>query len=296
LFESVLPELLLRLPDGLARVDVLLDDPAFFAPFVPYFDPRIGRPSTPVETYLRLMFLKFWYRLGYESLCREVADSITWRRFCRIPLEGAVPHPTTLMKLSTRCGAAAVEGLNEALLAKAAEAKLLRTNRIRVDTTVVPGNVAYPTDSGLLAKAVRRIAVAGRRIQAAGGATRTKIRDRSRAAGKRGSPDRQGPAGQAVEFGHKAQVVDNADGVVLEHTVEQGNPADAPQLAPAVERVIKRTGRTPRTVTADRGYGEKKVEDDLHDLGVQHVVISPAEANPRKPDGRSNTDRRSDAP
>lgn len=175
----------------------LLDDPAFFAPFVPYFDPRIGRPSTPVETYLRLMFLKFWYRLGYESLCREVADSITWRRFCRIPLEGAVPHPTTLMKLSTRCGAAAVEGLNEALLAKAAEAKLLRTNRIRVDTTVVPGNVAYPTDSGLLAKAVRRIAVAGRRIQAAGGATRTKIRDRSRAAGKRGSPDRQGPAGQA---------------------------------------------------------------------------------------------------
>lgn len=28
-------------------------------------------PSTPMETYLRLMFLKFRYRLGYESLCRE---------------------------------------------------------------------------------------------------------------------------------------------------------------------------------------------------------------------------------
>jgi IS5 family transposase len=41
-----------------------------------------------METYLRLMFLKFRYRLGYESLCREVADSITWRRFCRIPLDG----------------------------------------------------------------------------------------------------------------------------------------------------------------------------------------------------------------
>jgi IS5 family transposase len=34
-----------------------------------------------METYLRLMFLKFRYRLGYETLCREVADSITWRRF-----------------------------------------------------------------------------------------------------------------------------------------------------------------------------------------------------------------------
>ena len=65
------------------------------------------------------------YRLGYESLCREVSDSIMWRRFCRIPLDGAVPHPTTLMKLTTRCGATAVGGLNEALLAKAVEARLL---------------------------------------------------------------------------------------------------------------------------------------------------------------------------
>ena len=149
-WEAVLPEQVLRLPEELARVDSLLDDPVFFAPFVPFFDPRIGRPSTPMETYLRLMFLKFRYRLGYESLCREVSDSITWRRFCRIPLDGTVPHPTTLMKLTTRCGTAAVEGLNEALLAKAVQAKLLRTTRVRADTTVVPANVAYPTDSGLV--------------------------------------------------------------------------------------------------------------------------------------------------
>src|SRR5687767_13398718 len=154
LWEAVLPDQVLRLPEELARVDALLDDPVFFAPFVPFFDPRMGRPSTPMETYLRMMFLKFRYRLGYESLCREVADSITWRRFCRIPLDGRVPHPTTLMKLTTRCGTAAVDGCNEALLAKAAEAKLLRTARLRADTMVVPANVAYPTDSGLLA--VRR--------------------------------------------------------------------------------------------------------------------------------------------
>lgn len=150
-------------------MDALLDDPTFLAPLVPYFDPRIGRPSTPMETYLRLMFLKLRYRLGYESLCREVSDSITWRMFCRIPLEASAPHPTTLMKLTTRCGSAAVDGINEALLAKAAEAKVLHTNRIRTDTTVVPANVAYPTDSGLLAKAVRRIGSAAKRIQSAGG-------------------------------------------------------------------------------------------------------------------------------
>jgi IS5 family transposase len=182
LWEAVLPAELLKLPDELARVDGLLDDPVFFAPFVPFFNPRMGRPSTPMETYLRLMFVKFRYRLGYESLCREVTDSITWRRFCRIGLDGSVPHPTTLIKLTTRCGSAAVDGLNEALLARAAEAKLLRTNRIRADTTA---NVAYPTDSSLLAKATRRIAATGERIQAAGGPVRTRLRDRSRAAGKR---------------------------------------------------------------------------------------------------------------
>jgi len=403
LWETLLPAEVLRLPEELARVDALLDDPAFFAPFAPYFHPLLCRPSTPVECYLRLMFLKFRYRLGYESLCAEVSDSISWRRFCRIPLDGRVPHPTTLMKLTGRCGSAAVGGLNEALLAKAAGAKLLRTARLRADTTVVPANVSYPTDSGLLARAIRRIAVTGRRIQAAGGATRTRVRDRSRAAGGRAHaiavklrsraaqagdgkqavvarmtgelaslagraaagarrllanargalrraqdkagrlaagglrdaaagrrrgrlrravkdlagllevtcqiaaqarqrlagtmpdgatrrvslhepdarPIAKGRLGKPVEFGYKAQVTDNDDGVILDHAVEQGNPADGPQLAPAVARVIKRTGTRPRTVTADRGYGEQAIEDDLHALGVRHVAI-PRKGRPGK--------------
>ena len=73
-WESSLPQELLRLPAELlvlpaelGRVDLLLDDPVFFAPFAAYFDVRIGRPSIPVESYLRLMFLKFRYRLGYEG-------------------------------------------------------------------------------------------------------------------------------------------------------------------------------------------------------------------------------------
>jgi transposase, IS5 family len=285
-------------------------------------------------------------------------------------------------------------GLNEALLAKAAEAKVLRCSRVRVDTTVVPSNVSYPTDSGLLAKAVNRIAATGRRIRAAGGAVRTKLRDRCGAAGRRAhdlnaklrtrsaakqealevvrrknaelaglaetaaneaerllanakralraarkkaadwaasggkdaaagrrrgrlaravndltellaatrriaaqtrqrlsglTPDgatrrislhdpdarpiAKGRLGKPVEFGHKAQVCDNDDGIVLDHDVQPGNPPDAPRLAPAVARVKKRTEQTPRTVAADRGYGEQAVDDDLHDLGVTHLVI-----------------------
>ena len=42
LWESLLPQEELRLPAELARVDALLDDPAFFAPFAPFFDPLIA--------------------------------------------------------------------------------------------------------------------------------------------------------------------------------------------------------------------------------------------------------------
>ena len=48
---------------------------------------------------------------------------------------------------------------------------------------------------------------------------------------------------------------------------------DAPQLAPAVRRIHRRTQKAPRTVTADRGYGEPAVERDLQALGVRTVAI-----------------------
>src|SRR6266568_3897951 len=86
-------------------------------------------------------------------------------------------------------------------------------------------------------------------------------------------PIAKGRLGRPVEFGYKAQIVDNEDGVILDHTVEMGNPPDAPMLAPAIERITRRTGKVPRAVTADRGYGEQRVEDDLRAVGVQHVVL-----------------------
>src|ERR687897_209938 len=180
LWESLLPQQALTMPAELVRIDRLLDDDRFFAPYREFFHATLGRPSIPIDTYLRLMFLKYRYRLGFETLCREVTDSITWQRFCRIPLGGRVPHPTTLMKITTRCGEAAVNGLNEALLARAVEARVLKTNRVRADTTVVSANVAYPSDSSLLAKGVAKMVKNAQRLKAMGLATRTRLVDKTR--------------------------------------------------------------------------------------------------------------------
>lgn len=185
LWEAVLPAELRELPAELAKVDAVLDDDRFLAPFRSRLTATIGRPTIPVETYLRLMYLKHRYGLGYETLCREVSDSFTWRRFCRIALDARVPDSTTLIKLTKRLGPGLLEELNAELLALAVERRVLRSRRLRVDTTVVEADVRRPTDSGLCAHAVSRLTRLVRRVKAAGLASRSRLRDRRRSVGKR---------------------------------------------------------------------------------------------------------------
>src|SRR5207302_1328889 len=71
-----------------------------------------------------------------------------------------------------------------ALLRAAVERRLLRSHRLRVDTTVVEADVRMPTDSGLCAHAVSRLTRAVDRVKRAGLAARTPVRDRRRAAGR----------------------------------------------------------------------------------------------------------------
>ena len=71
LWESVIPECLRGLPGDLGEIDELLDDPRFFEPFRAFFDPVMGRPSIPMESYVRMMFLKYRYRLGSSRCARR---------------------------------------------------------------------------------------------------------------------------------------------------------------------------------------------------------------------------------
>lgn len=85
---------------------------------------------------------------------------------------------------------------------------------------------------------------------------------------------------------------DNEDGVIVDYNVEAGNPPDAEQLAPAIRRIKRRAGRAPRTVVADRGYGEAAVEDEIREEGVRYPVL-PAKADRRQHVARSKHDGRS---
>jgi transposase, IS5 family len=372
LWDALLPEEAKRLPAELQAVDAYLDDECFIAPWRVLFSRRLGRPSVPINTLLRLLYLKHRYGLGYESLCREVSDSISWRRFCRLPLDRPVPHPTTLVKLVRRAGPEVIEQLNSALLGKLAAGKLLRARKLRVDTTVVEADVDYPTDADLLEHAVRKLGGLVRRIKGRGAASRTRFRDRGRAAGRRmkqlartlrrrtgvamgevdrltgevariarrslrqvqvvarnarralarrpgdgrlgrlvgeleetitattrllaqtdqrlagnrviadrlvslsdpdARPIRKGKPRTPTQFGYSLLLAEDERGFVADHQLQRGNPPDAPQLLPSVERVMALTGRPPGSVAADRGFGTAANDQAVEALGVKRVGL-----------------------
>jgi transposase, IS5 family len=64
LWDALLPEEAKRLPAELVAVDGYLDDERFIAPWRVLFDQRLGRPSVPIDTLLRLLYLKHRYGLG----------------------------------------------------------------------------------------------------------------------------------------------------------------------------------------------------------------------------------------
>jgi len=143
--------------EELTQVGKLLDDERFFTPFRERFYTRTGRPTTAVSTYLRMMYLKHRYQLGYEVLVKEVKDSFAWRRFCHLSLSDRVPDSTTLIKLTHKYGEGTVRALNDALVLKLKEGKIVRGKKLRIDTTVVESDIHHPTDAGLLTDGVRVI-------------------------------------------------------------------------------------------------------------------------------------------
>jgi IS5 family transposase len=142
-----------------------------------------GRPTIPLETYVRLMVLKQRYRWGYRTLVAEVSDSMHLRRFCRIALSERVPDESTVRKLTRRIGAETVSELTRAMIAKATREKRFRPRAVRIDSTVIEADVKYPTDAGLASAGVRTLAREGRKLARLVKEKKARVRDRSRSMG-----------------------------------------------------------------------------------------------------------------
>jgi IS5 family transposase len=195
LWDESLPVEVRELPDDLAALDVLLADSELLWPLVERWRQEVertgrrvltdGRPTIALESYVRLMVLKQRYRWGYRTLVAEVSDSIHLRRFCRISLSERVPDESTVRKLTRRVGSETVSELTRALIVRATREKRFRPRAVRIDSTVIEADIKHPTDTGLASVGVRALAREGRKLGRLVGESKARVRDRSRAMGRR---------------------------------------------------------------------------------------------------------------
>src|SRR5687767_4293356 len=166
---------------------MLLGDAALLAPVERAWEDASrghGRPTIPIDRFVRLMVIKQRSGWGYETLVREVSDSLHLRRFCRIALTERVPDESTIRKLCRRLGPDVIEEITRAVIVKATSERRFVARAARCDSTVVEADVRYPSDLGLAADATRLLAREAARARELAGSGAPRVRDRSRAANR----------------------------------------------------------------------------------------------------------------
>ena len=155
--EGFIDPSLFTLDEELQQVDKLLSEKSLLKPFEESFDSAMGRSATPVDVYLRMMYLKFRWGLAYEEVEREVRERLPWRRFCHLSMMDTVPDSTTLIKLNQRFGDKMIGNLNKQLVKHLIKTKSIKPRKIRIDSTTIEAHITYPTDVKLLHSVVKTL-------------------------------------------------------------------------------------------------------------------------------------------
>ncbi|MBF4693964.1 transposase [Fusibacter ferrireducens] len=157
LFEEFLPKALFELTPELSEIDQLLQNPVFEEPIIERYHTALGRPTVPVRVFIRMMVLKFYLCISFEDLSVVVTKTPMYKKFCHIPMDQEAPTDTAMMKITKKYGEEIIQQLNENFILELRKNKVIKGKRVRVDSTVVESNIAYPTDAELLFKGVQKL-------------------------------------------------------------------------------------------------------------------------------------------
>ena len=116
---------------------------------------RTGRPGLTGEQTLRLLLVRQLTGWTYAELAFHLADSATYRTFCRVSALTATPSKSALAATLRRVSPRTLATLNDQLVTSAAARAVEPARTVRMDATVVPVAIHPPTDSSLLLDAVR---------------------------------------------------------------------------------------------------------------------------------------------
>src|SRR5437764_30978 len=171
------PRMAERIDPVLKQLDRLLDDDELYQQVRADFGQRYrftllhGRHSTPVEVLLRMLILKHLYQWSYQETEEQVDQNLILRWFCRL-YWAPVPDDTTLLRWANTLRPETLHALNDRVVELAAQAKVTKGRKLRLDATCVQTEIHHPTDSGLLVDSVR---VLSRFVQRAKGLVKDQI-------------------------------------------------------------------------------------------------------------------------
>jgi IS5 family transposase len=154
------PELAEQTDPVLVQIDRLLEDDTLYQQVRSDLAQRYphtavqGRHSTPAEVILRLLVVKHLYDWSYQETEERVRDSLVLRWFTRAYF-CRVPDDTTLLRWAQTIRPVTVQALNDRVSQLAAQVRVTRARKLRVDSTVVQTAIHHPTDSSLLVDGVR---------------------------------------------------------------------------------------------------------------------------------------------
>ena len=114
-----------------------------------------GRDGMSAEQVLRALLLKQMHGFSYRVLTFHLADSRTFRAFCRLGIGDEAPSKSALHSNSKAIRAETLEQINRILVQAAAEEGIEKGRKVRNDTTGAECNIHHPTDSELLWDCVR---------------------------------------------------------------------------------------------------------------------------------------------
>lgn len=115
-----------------------------------------GRPGLSAEQTLRAFIIKQMNGFSYVELAFHLADSRTYRSFCRLPaFSDKAPSDTALQSGIRRLRPETLEAINRLLVGTAKEEAIEDGRKVRIDCTVTETNIHEPDDAAQLWDCVR---------------------------------------------------------------------------------------------------------------------------------------------
>jgi IS5 family transposase len=116
---------------------------------------KAGRAGMSGEQVLRAAILKQMHGWSYADLTFALADSPTFRTFCRIGMVEAAPKKATLADNIKRVKPETMEAVNKLVIGRSKKERVEDGKKVRIDSTVIDANIHHPLDSTLLFDVVR---------------------------------------------------------------------------------------------------------------------------------------------